>query len=687
MKLKFSADSKDITIFVLFAIFLLYLIAIGVLNFTDFAATGKGHGFNPLPAFSKNYFYPTMVFYIIALIAIIASVSSHFFERESGFGISSNKNTKGHSRWAKSKEMKKILSKVYASDANFEAAGIPVISDGNEIYVDNGESHTLIIGTTGSGKTRRLVDPLIKILAKKGESMILTDPKGELYDDNANLLIERGYKIVVLNLRNPQQGNAWNPLQLPYQLYKNGNPDKAMELLDDLAINILYEENSGNADPFWEKTSADYFSGLALGLFEDAKESQININSINLMTTVGEEKFGGGTYIKEYFTSKDPSKPAYINASSTILAPSETKGSILAVFKQKIKLYSSKENLSEMLSYSDFKMKDFGKEKTAVFIIIQDEKKTYHPLATTFVKQCYETLIDEAQECGGKLPVRMNFILDEFANMPPLKDVTTMITAARSRQIRFNLIIQNFAQLNQVYGKENAETIKGNCANTVYLLSSELGALEEISKLCGEEAVKDKDAKGQTKPLISVNELQRLKMGDAIINKHRMHPFKTKLPDKSEYKFNIKNYDKAKLPLRDKKPLELFDIREFVKEAKRAKLFEMLEDNNSVEDKGFGQMNMGNPMSNPNMDFNVDDLVKKIDAKIAELEAEEAKEKEANKTSSVVKAPVILNAEPTVVDNRPEAIDLYINKNAVDNDDKEVTDDHFFDDFFDNDEE
>src|SRR5699024_9516461 len=111
-------------------------------------------------------------------------------------------------------------------------------------------------------------------------------------------------------------------------------------------------------------------------------------------------------------------------------------------------------------SYSDFDMNSIGKEKTAVFIIIQDEKKTYHSLATIFVKQCYETLIDVAQSNGGKLPCRTNFLLDEFANMPPLKDVTTMITAARSRQIRFTMIIQNFAQLKQVYGADNAETIK-----------------------------------------------------------------------------------------------------------------------------------------------------------------------------------------------------------------------------------
>lgn len=315
---------------------------------------------------------------------------------------------------------------------------------------------------------------MIKILAKAGESMILTDPKGELYEGTGEMLREYGYNVIILNFRDPQKGNAWNPMNLPYQLYKDGNIDKSIELLDDLALNILYDEKS-SGDPFWQNSGADYFSGLALGLFEDASEDQVNLNSMNLMSSLGEERFGGpnNNYIKEYFNAKDPSRPAYVNASGTVFAPEETKGGVLSTYKQKVKLFSSRDNLSEMLSYSDFDMKDIGRKKTAVFMIVQDEKKTLHPLATIFIKQCYETLIDVAQECGGHLPFRTNFILDEFANMPPLKDVTTMVTAARSRHIRFTFIIQNFAQLTKVYGKEDAETIKGNC-NILYLISSEL---------------------------------------------------------------------------------------------------------------------------------------------------------------------------------------------------------------------
>lgn len=634
MKLKFSAEPEDIRKFVIYALILLYMIAIVVLNFSSLANTGKFWGFNPFPAFVGEFLAPTMVFFCIALLAIIAMPQSKFFDREKGLGFKTGKANKGYSKWAKKPEMKSVLKRIYASDETFEYGGIPIITDGDEIWVDDGESHNLIIGTTGSGKTRRVVHEMVKILGKKGESIIVTDPKGEIYDENAALLQSRGYKLIVLNLRNPSQGNAWNPLTLPYRLYQSGDKDKANEILDDLALNILYDEENKGGDPFWEKTSADYFSGLALSLFEDAEESQVNLNSINLMTTVGEEPYAGSTYIKEYFRDKDPSKPAYMNVSSTLMAPADTKNSILSVFKQKIRLFSARENLSEMLSYSDFDMKDIGREKTAVFIIIQDEKKTYHPLATIFVKQCYETLIDVAQGNGGKLPVRTNFLLDEFANMPPLKDVTTMITAARSRQIRFTMIIQNFAQLDQVYGKENSETIRGNCSNTLYLLSSELRALEEMSKLCGE--VKEKDGKG-TKPLITVNELQRLKMGDVIINKHRQNPFKTKFPDLSKYDFGDKNLPKPGLPQRERREVALFDIRKYVQE-KRNKAFEILSNDaprpmgGPMAGFGGGPMpNMMGPTDDGMPDFDVDDLVKRIDAKIAALEEEERREKEAQK--------------------------------------------------------
>lgn len=680
MKLKFKADATDILIFIIFSIFLLYVVCLAVLNFPTLAMEGRFFGLNPFPAFAPNRIVATLTFYLIFLGGIFMSVSSYFFDRESGIGFSTEKSDKGYSRWYKEKEMKKGygMAVIHPGDDKTKAAGVPLILKKNEVWVDNGEYHSLVIGATGSGKTQTVIFPTVNVLAKKRESMIITDPKGEIYEKTSNMLRDKGYNVLILNFRDPQQGNAWNPLSLPYRIYKQGNQDKAIELLDDLAANILYEEKSGNADPFWEKTSADYFSGLALGMFEDTTEDKVNLNTISLMTTVGEEKFGGSTYIKAYFETKDPASPAYTNASGTIMAPNETKGSIISVFKQKIKLFASRENLSEMLSHSDFDLKTIGEKPTALFIVIQDEKKTYHSLVTILLKQCYETLISVAQEHGGKLPVRTNFLLDEFANMPPLKDITTMITAARSRQVRFTMIIQNFAQLDQVYGKENAETIKGNCGNIIYLITTELKALEEISKMCGEVKSK-KDDKTASTPLVTISELQRMKQFEVIIMRIRQAPFKTKFTPDFQMQWG-KEYPKATYPEREKQPVHTFDIREYVKEKKKEKLMEMMNNPQGGASGGAGFPGMpggmpgfppvppgGGPMSSgignssifdptrrkPGSDgissssrlaksgFNVDDLVKKIDAKIAQIEAEEKRKKEEEeKTSSLAPTSV-----------------------------------------------
>ena len=733
--MKFKVEKKDLIIFIAFCVFLLYLCAIGVLNASSIATEGRFYGFLPFKAFTSKYIGMTFFLFLAALIGIFIAVKSYIFDRDKGFGFSvGSKKEKGYSRWATDAEFKKGLEIVNIKDEHIDAAGIALHSKKGKMWVDNGEDHYLVMGATGSGKSVIVAKPMIKLLAKHGESMILTDPKGELYEETAELLKANDYNIITLNFRDPQRGNAWNPMSLPYKLYKEGNTDKAIELLDDLALNILYEEKS-SGDPFWEKTAADYFTGLALGLFEDGTPEQINVNSVNLMSSLGEERFGGpnNNYAKEYFNSKDPSKAAYINASGTVFTADETKQGIIATFKQKMKLFSERENLSEMLSYSDFDMREIGRKKTAVFLIVQDEKKTLHPLATIFIKQCYETLIDVAQESGGKLPFRTNFILDEFANMPPLKDVTTMVTAARSRLIRFTFIIQNFAQLTQVYGKENGDTIRGNC-NLLYLISSEIAALEEISKMCGEVKSKDKEKTAST-PLVTVSDLQRLSQFEIIVLRRRMFPYKTKFETDFQVDWG-RTYPKATPPSREKKELQLFDIREFVKKKKAEKMEAMGASNPMGGASPFGGMNPfagpfgGSPMGGANPfsagssigganpfggglppflggdnnasdegGFNIDDLVKKIDAKIAEIEKEENETKAIEETKSTPFEELISNKEKPSVDNKvedntdknenkeSEVIDAEVEEakpqsSVADMYDDKTNDDDFFDDFF-----
>ena len=642
MKLKFRADKKDIVIFLIFCVVLLYLIAILVLNLNSLAVEGEFRGLNPFPAFGGKLLFPTLLFYFIALFAIFASCSSYFFERESGFGITTQKKSKpdGFSKFMEEKDMKKDydIKKITLKDDTYDAAGFPVVNNGKEAWVDNGENHSLIMGASGSGKSQCFMLTLIKILGRAGESMIVTDPKGELYEECGNLLKDKGYKVIIVNFRDPDEGSAWNPFTYPYALYKSGNTDKANELLQDLASNILIDPNN-KAEPFWENTASNFFTGLALGLFDDAKEEEININSINMMAEIGDDRIGASTYLKEYFKSKGELSPAYISAASCINAPSDTKGGIMSTFRTKTRIFSSQANLSEMLSHSDFDIRDIGKEKTAVFLKIHDEKTTYHALATIFVKQVYEALIAVAQTCPNlKLPYRTNFVLDEFANMPALKDVESMITASRSRNIRFSFVIQNFSQLDKVYGQEVANTIRGNCGNFVYLMSTEIKALEEISKLCGDKKPEkvDKDKpQPPIRPLLTVSDLQSFKKWEVLIKRFRSNPFKVKLTPNFDIDWG-KQYDKLGYIKRQKGEVQTFDIKGYVNKMK--------EEQGLNVNSPFGGM-MGGPGARPMAPFpfggqpgfgggmnpaisNLDDYVKELDKKIAELEAEEKAQKE-----------------------------------------------------------
>ncbi len=712
--MKFKVEPKDFLLFVVYCGLLLYLCAIAVLNFVSLSTDGTFYGLLPFLAFTPKYIAATLILFIISLVGIFTSVSSYIFkkDKDGGFGIIlKKKSSDGYSSWAKDKDIKEQsgIERVDPLADTLDAAGIPLINNGKEMWVDNGEYHNLVIGSTGSGKTQTVVKPMVNLLAKKGESMIITDPKGEIYKYSASYLKEKGYKIIVLNFREPNRGNSWNPLTLPFKYYRAGNPDKAFELLNDVALYILYDPSMMNDSAFWEMSAADYFSGLALGLFQDGKEEEVNLNSINVMSTVGEERYATSNYIKEYFGMKGEKSNAYMFASSTINAPNDTKGGLLATFRQKIRNFSTGEALSEMLSYSDFDMKDIGNGKTAVFMIIHDEKKTYHSLMTIFIKQCYETLIDAAQENGGKLPVRTNFILDEFANMPPLKDVDAMVSAARSRDIRFTFIIQNFAQLNDVYGDNVAEIIKGNCGNIVYLISTEMKALEEISKMCGEVKVTDEKDKNATRPLITITDLQKMKLFEAIIIRLRTSPFRTKLEPDFKMEWGIERREEE-YPTRAKREVQIFDLKEFVMEQRNKKMAEEgnnFQNNNpfrpmdmgmgfSPFSQGMGMPNFGSAPSRPGISvMDIDSLLKDLDEKFKELDRQEAMKKEVKEEQPFKKDDLLPEIDKIPEKQEEKQIEIVepeevlpaspvinVDKDSKVIDDSVVSDDEFFDDFF-----
>jgi len=427
-------------------------------------------------------------------------------------------NDEFDSRWALRDEFCSTLHKIDIKNNLTEQGGIPLYSDTNYAYVDKEDSHSLIIGATGSKKTRLIGMPALRLFAYAGESFIATDPKAELYERTYLLLKKLDYNIIVVNFRDPLCGNSWNPLLLPYQLYWSGHRDKAIEMIDDLANNIFLTEVQNLKDPYWVYSAANFFMGLMAVLFECAlSKKEINFKSLaqlkaQAMFCSKPEDPSRVPYIKEKFLDYiDKSSFAYASLSGTIINAATTRDCIISTFDQPMRPFFSQENLINMLSDSDFTFDTFGKEKTALFLIMPDEKTTYHKLVSIFIKQCYEQLILEAHKYPKKkFPIRINFLLDEFSSLPKINDFPTMITAARSRNIRFNLIIQGIHQLKYRYGAE-AETIKGNCNNWVYLTSKELPLLRELSELSGN--------KRNNIPLITVAALQRLskKDGQALV--------------------------------------------------------------------------------------------------------------------------------------------------------------------------
>ena len=672
MKLKFRAEKKDVVAFAAVALFVFIVIAICVANVLSLLNEGVPT-MNIFLAFTRNAFPLTLLIWIAIVGMVFGSTSSYFFEREKGFGFTDQPKENGYSRWAKDKEIMtaKDVKRVPFVDKKAESGGVPVIYDKDSAYIDDSNMHSLVIGATGSGKTAGVINPTMKMLMKGRESMVITDPKGEIYEDNYKLLKDLGYQIIVLNFREPQKGSCWNPYDLPYKFQKEGNFDKANELLNDLSTNIVVDGQG--QDPFWQNAAADYLTGLGLALFQDAPLDEININSINLMINQGEERFGASTFMKEYFKMQDPTSPIAINLAGTVTTADETKAGIMTVLQQKVKTLAVTRNLSEMLSKNDFDMSSIGEKPTALFMIIQDEKTTYHSLATIFIKQCYECLISTAYKHGGALPVRTNFLLDEFANMPKIKDISTMVTAARSRHIRFTFIIQNFAQLDKVYGKEDAQTIRGNCINTIYLLTGELSALEEISKLCGDKIVRvGKDKKEETRPLVTISELQRMKPDEYVLVRHRCPPYKGKLKMdyNSDFGFGVGNdiYGKDVVyPQREMGQVKTFSIKDFVKAKKQQN--QGMPAGMPGMPGGFGggmpqmpNMNRPSPASMFNSEQDIDELIKSIDKQIAALEAEEKanKEKEA-KAKSETPAETPAKVEQKPVEKEPE------NSNQSDN--------------------
>lgn len=485
----------------------------------------------------------------------------------------------GSSRWMKNREIKKNF-KVWNIGSKLTQGGIPVTYLDGNYYYDDSFDHTLIIGSTGSGKTICEIMPLIFNLGYAGESMVINDVKGELYFNTSNFLKKQGYKINIVNLRNALASDGWNPLHLPYKYFKEGNVDLAGDMIENFAKSLT--KNLSSKDMYWEKSATAVLTALCYALIEDAKtEDEVNLFSLyNLLVEHGSKTIDRFNSLDLYFQQKSMgslSKMAYATGS---FAKGETRATLFSVLATTIKMFSDT-GIASLTSRTDFELDTIGKNKMAVFLIIPDEKESRHELASLFVDQCYQSLINTAQSySSGKMPIRVNFILDEFANMPPITSISNKITVSRSRNIRFYLVIQDFDQLKEKY-KESAGTIKSNCTNWVYLLTADNETAKEISTRLGKYTISSDRVSTSTRleqldynisndksligrELLMPDELMRFRFGEGLFLKTRNHPLKISIMPISKYPIEVKQ---VKLPDKPKQvEIKCFDLDKFRKE-------------------------------------------------------------------------------------------------------------------------
>lgn len=562
-----------------------------------------------------NYLYGLIA--LVVIIVLYAATRPDSFKRTRQSLLGANKknavtdSTLENSRFMTDKERDfNFAPYEFSKLGESKKDGIPVRAwyDKKGLHVNLASPmHGLIIGATGSGKTTTFINPMIQILAKSGagSSMICTDPKGELFQMHSKFLQERGYKVMVLDLRDPYSSFRWNPLGELYDRYQEyantGNEiyrrddnaeesglelvnppelyedewyeyegkayavrkeligvikvqrqkiyDEVYEDLNDLVSVICPIESQD--DPVWEKGARSIIMATILGMLEDSENPELGMtkdkfNFFNVNKALGNSD-NNFEALRNYFYGRNVLSKAVTLSKQVLSAAENTLASYMSIAFDKLSIFND-EGICSLTSNTDIDPAIFADESTALFLKIPDEKDTRHTLAAAFILCIYKALIKKASTREDlSLPRNVYFILDEFGNMPKIDKFDKMITVGRSRKIWFNMVVQSYAQLDNVYGKTVGDIVKSNCGMKMFIGSNDIETCKEFSELCGNCTVsttsvsrsmgtKEGEASYstsiQTRPLIYPSELQKINnktdTGNAIIVTFGNYPLKTK---------------------------------------------------------------------------------------------------------------------------------------------------------------
>ena len=409
----------------------------------------------------------------------------------------------------------------------------------------------------------------IQKLINNGHSFLLTEVSGDLYSTLCDELKDKGYQVYCLDLRNPLESDSWNALYYPYTLYKQNKYLECLDALESVSSNIILdEENLKRTDPFWAISAKDFLVGLSYCLFEDAPYDEcVNLKSIQSMVNEGMGKFGGSTYIKEYFALKEDSDYGKQAALSVLQAPSDTYASIMSVFNQKLKSITVKNTFLRNICNNTIDLKEVITQKSAVFIRVEDEKTEASQYVHIFIKQLYEELIQEYY-ADKKAQNEYTFIFNDFLSLGKIHDIEKMLLGAPKRNIDFTFVIQGISALECTYGQDLANMILGSCDTYIIYNSMDLRTLKYIKDLCKNRGLK----KGKKNFSEGIKEAIEISLsGVRELTAYQKPDIIYKVG-----KSKVKSY-------KDYQP-SVFNIQEKVKETKKKRLVEMMRSQNDEED-------------------------------------------------------------------------------------------------------
>ena len=450
----------------------------------------------------------------------------------------------------------------------------------NPKYARN--KNILVVGGSGSGKTRFFVKPNIMQLHS---SYCVTDPKGTILVECGNLLAKARYQIKVLNLINFKKSMHYNPF-----MYIHSEKD-ILKLVNTIIANTKGEGDKSGED-FWVKAEKLYYQALIGYIWYEAPEDEMNFSTLLEMINASEareddENFKNAVDLMfEELAQREPDHFAVRQYAKYKLAAGKTAKSILISCGARLAPFDIRE-LRDLMSYDELELDLLGDRKTALFIIIPDTDDTFNFVASIMYTQLFNLLCDRADDVyGGRLPVHVRCLLDEFANIGQIPKFDKLIATIRSREISASIILQSQSQLKAIY-KDNADTIIGNCDTTLFLGGKETTTLKEMSEMLGKETIdlyNTSDTRGTNrsyglnyqktgKELMTKDELAVMDGGKCIMQLRGVRPFFSNKYDITKHKrykylsdydpkqaFDIEKYMSRKLVLKKNDPIEVVDI-------------------------------------------------------------------------------------------------------------------------------